>query len=250
MNISVNRVVPRQLLAGLSAALWVVSFFAFDAMNSASVAQQPRFSDHCDERRVVEDWLDRHQAIDSARRALRDMIAAVNDKYQDADFGYDPKSNKDRRREFTEAFERARVRFEELIASAAHNSTPACRVCQLTAIYEKAVIGGEGDTVTLQELELLPELFSDLAADQDELTRKEAKMKEFRDAGRDPDSDEVRIVRDTIRNLRESVRGYHDALQRFRSGSPRRDPDSPKMATEKNKYVCDRMPGDRPPPGR
>jgi hypothetical protein len=181
MMSSGNRNVLRRLLTGLGAASCIASFLAWDAMNSASLAQQPQFSTRCDGERVREDWLERHDAIRRARSALREMISAVHERYTDADFGYDPATNKNRRREFSDAFDAAQRRFEELINAAALNSTPACHVCQLSVIYEKAKLVGEGERATLQELVRLPDIFDSLAADQEQIDRKRRELQEMRD---------------------------------------------------------------------
>jgi hypothetical protein len=64
---------------------------------------------------------------------------------------------------------------------AALNTTLACHVCQLSGIYEKAQRVGQGDSVTLQQLVQLSELFEDLAADQEQIDRKRHKFQDLRD---------------------------------------------------------------------
>jgi hypothetical protein len=116
------------------------------------------------------------------RSALMDMIGAFHERYTDEDFGYDPKSGRDRRREFTDAGDAANKRFDELITGAALNSTLACHVCLLVGVYEKARRVGEGDKVTLEELERFPDWFS-MAADQDQIDRKSEELRHM--GGRD-----------------------------------------------------------------
>ena len=178
------------------------------------------------------------------------------DKYQDSDFGYDPKSNKDRRQEFKTALEEARHNFGRIIRSVAYNSTPACRICALDEVYQDAIHSGEGDTVTVQELEHFRflELFSKLAPDFQELERKKEQRRDLE--GRDRDSREVRQEMDdvdrTIDALSRSVDRDKEELNKFRH-SPEWDSGSPKMVVERTKYVCGgEGPGDRDPrrPGR
>jgi hypothetical protein len=227
--------VLRQLLTGLGAALCIASFFAWDAVNSASMAQQ-QFSNRCDGPRVRDEWLDRHDAIRRARSALKEMIGAVHDRYTDADFGYDPATNKNRRKEFSEAFDAANSRFEELINGAALNSTPACHVCQLVPIYEKAKAVGEGDRVTLQELVRLSDLFDDLATDQEQIDRKRHEFQDLHDRS----SEAGDRLRDTIGALTRDMEDHKRTLAEFRH-SPDWNPNSPRMTTEREKYTCDNM---------
>ena len=235
--LSGNRKVPRPLLTGLSAVLCIASFFTWDARNSASLAQQP--SNRCDGPSVRRDWLDRHDAIRRAQEALRDMIAAVHERYTDPDFGYDPTSGKERRREFSDAFDAANRRFQELINSAALNSTLACHVCLLVGIYDKARQVGEGDSVTMQELVRLSDLFSTLAADQEQIDARRRELQEMRDRG-DTNNERADRLRDTIATLTRDMDDYRRRLTEFRH-SPIWDPNSPKMAAERDKYTCDRM---------
>lgn len=229
----------KQLLTGLGATLCVASFFAWDAVKSASMAQQPpfpQFSNRCDGERVRDDWLDRHDAIRRTRSALKEMIDAVHDRYTDADFGYDPATNKNRRKEFIEAFDEGNRRFEELINSAALNSTPACHVCQLSRIYDKAKSVGEGERVTLQELVRLHDLFDDLAADQEQIDRKRHEFEERHERN----SEASDRLRDTIGALTRDMEDHKRVLADFRH-SPDYNPNSPRMAVERDKYTCDRM---------
>jgi hypothetical protein len=233
-----SRIVLRRLVTGLGATLCVASFFAWDAAKTASMAQQPfpQFSNRCDAQRVRDDWLDRHDAIRRTRSALKEMIGAVHERYTDADFGYDPATNKNRRKEFSEAFDEANRRFEDLINGAALNSTPACHVCQLAPIYEKAKFVGEGDRVTLQELVRLSDLFDDLATDQEQIDRK---RREFQDL-HDRSSEAGDRLRDTIGALTRDMEDHKRMLAEFRH-SPDWNPNSPRMATEREKYTCDNM---------
>jgi hypothetical protein len=237
-----KRTVLKQLTTGLGAALCVASFCAWDAVKSASMAQQPfpsqfpQFSNRCDAHRVRDDWLDRHDAIRRARTALKEMISAVHDRYTDGDFGYDPATNKNRRKQLSDAFDEANSRFEELINDAALNSTPACHVCQLSGIYEKAKIVGEGDRVTLQELVRLHDLFDDLAADQEQIDRK---RREFQDL-HDRNSEAGDRLRDTIGTLTRDMADHKRVLDDFRH-SPDYNPNSPRMSAEREKYTCDNM---------
>lgn len=238
-----KRTATKQLLIGLGATLCIASFFTWDAMHSASMAQQPpfppqfpQFSNRCDGERVREEWLERHDAMRRARQALRDMISAIHDRYTDGDFGYDPATNKNRRREFSDAFDAAQRRFEELINAAALNSTPACHVCQLSVIYEKAKLVGEGERATLQELVRLPDIFDSLAADQEQIDRKRRELQEMRDRN----NETADRLRDTIGTLNRDMEEYKRRLAEFRH-SPEWNPNSPRMAAEKEKYTCDRM---------
>ncbi len=234
-----ERTVLKQLLTGLGATLCVASFFAWDGVKSAGMAQQPQFGDfsnRCEGDRVRREWLERHDAIARTRSALRDMIAAVHDRYTDADFGYDPITNKNRRKEFSDSLDEANRRFEELINGAALNSTPACHVCQLSGIYEKARVVGEGDKVTLQELVRLHDLWDDLAADQDQIDRK---RREFQDL-HDRNSETADRLRDTIGALARDMEDHKRVLADFRH-SPDWNPNSPRMAAEREKYTCERM---------
>jgi hypothetical protein len=234
-----KRTVLKQLRTGLGATLCIASFFAWDAVKSASMAQlqpPPQFSNRCDGARVREEWLERHDAMRRARSALKDMISAIHDRYTDADFGYDPATNKNRRKEFSDAFDEANRRFEELINGAALNSTPACHICQLADIYEKARSVGEGDSVTLQELVRLHDLWDDLAADQEQIDRK---RHEFQDL-RDRNSEAGDRLRDTIGALARDMEDHKRVLADFRH-SPEYNPNSPRMAQEREKYTCDRM---------
>jgi hypothetical protein len=263
MNRTRNRTFTKQLLAGLSVTLCAASCLALDAVNSSSVAQ-PRPSDRCERTSVVDRWLDQHREARIARDDLNDLIDAVNRKYQDTDFGYDPKSNKDRRQEFKSALEEARHNFGRIIRSVAYNSTPACRVCALDGVYQEALHSGEGDTVTVQELEHFRflDLFSKLAPDFQELEPKKEQRRDLE--GRDRDNREVRQEMDdvdrTIDALSRSVDRDKEELNKFRH-SPEWDSGSPKMVVERTKYVCGgEGPGDRPgepdtrgelpPPGR
>jgi len=240
MTSSGNRKVFRPLLTGFGAALCAASFFAWDAVHSASQAQQPsQFSNRCDGERVREDWLDRHDAIRRARSALRDMIAAVHERYTDADFGYDAGSGKERRREFSDAFDAANRRFEDLINGAALNSTLACHVCLLTRTYDKARAVGEGDIVTIQELVRLSELFDALSADQEQIDARRHELQDMRDRN-DRNSESADHLRDTIGTLTRDMEDYKRRLAEFRH-SPNWDPNSPRMVTEREKYTCDRM---------
>jgi hypothetical protein len=227
-----NRKILRPLLTGLGAALCMASFLAWDAMNSVSLAQQPN---RCEGQRVRRDWVERHDEIRRARSALRDMISAIHDKYTDGDFGYDPKSGKDTRRKFSDAFDAANRRFEELINGAAFNSTRACHVCLLVGLYAKAQRVDEGDKVTVEELERFPDWFDAMATDQDQIDRK---RDELRDAG-DRGGDRGRLE-DTIGTLRRDLEDYKRRLADFRRGSDR-DANSPLMVSEKDKYVCEGM---------
>jgi hypothetical protein len=232
MMSSENRTVLRPLLTGLGAALCVASFFTWDAMNSPSLSQQPN---RCDGQRVRRDWVERHDEIRRARSALRDMISAIHDKYTDADFGYDPKSGKDTRRKFSDAFDAANRRFEELINGAAFNSTRACHVCLLVGLYAKAQRVDEGDKVTVEELERFPDWFDAMAADQDQIERKRDELRNVGDRG-----DDRGRLEDTIGTLRRDMDEYKRRLADFRRGSDR-DANSPLMATEKDKYACEGM---------
>jgi hypothetical protein len=232
MMSSGNRNVLRPLLTGLGAALCIGSFFAWDAMNSAGFAQD---SNRCDGQRVRRDWVERHDEIRRARSALRDMIGAIHDRYTDGDFGYDAKSGKVTRRKFSDAFDAANRRFEELIAGAAFNSTRACHVCLLVGYYDKARRVDEGDKVTVEELERFPDWFDAMAADQDQIDRK---RDELRDAG-DRGGDRGRLE-DTIGTLRRDIEDYKRKLADFRRGSDR-DANSPLMASIKDNYVCEGM---------
>jgi hypothetical protein len=237
-----KRAVLKQLLTALGATLCIASFFAWDAMKSASMAQQPpssQFSNRCDGQRVREDWLERHDAIRRARSALRDMIGAVHERYTDADFGYDPTTGKERRREFSDAFDAANKRFEDLINSAALNSTLACHVCQLSGIYDKAKEVGEGDNVTVQELVRLSDLFFAMASDQEQIEMRRHELQDMRDRS-DRNGESADHLRDTIGTLGRDMEDYRRRLADFRH-SPNYDPNSPKMAVEKDKYICDRM---------
>ncbi len=231
MMSSENCKVLRPLLTGLG-ALCIASFFTWDAMNSAGFAQQPN---RCEGQRVRRDWVERHDEVRRARSALRDMIGAIHDRYSDADFGYDPKSGKDTRRKFSDAFDLANKRFEELITGAAYNSTRACHICQLMVVYEKARHVDEGDKVTVEELERFPDWFDAMAADQDQIDRK---RDELRDMG-DRAGDRGRLE-DTISIARRDMDEYKRRLADFRRGSDR-DANSPLMTTEKDKYVCEGM---------
>ena len=232
MRSSSNRKVVGPLLTGLSAALCIASFMTWDAMNSASLAQDPN---RCDGQRVRRDWVERHDEIRRARSALRDMIGAIHDRYTDADFGYDPKSGKDTRRKFSDAFDAANKRFEELIAGAAFNSTRACHVCLLVGLYEKAKRVDEGDKVTVEELERFPDWFDAMVTDQDQIDRK---RDELRDAG-DRSGDRGRLE-DTIGTLRRDIEDYKRRLADFRRGSDR-DGNSPLMASVRDRFVCEGM---------
>jgi hypothetical protein len=252
MNGTRNRIITKQLLAGLSVTLCAASCLALDALNSASVAQ-PRPSDRCERTRVVDQWLDQHREARLARDDLNDLIDAVTRKYQDADFGYDPKTNKDRRQEFKSALDEARHSFGRIIRSVAYNSTPACRICALDEVYQDALKSGEGDTVTVQELEHFRflGLFSKLAPDFQELQRKKEQRHDLEEGDRD--SREVRQEMDdvdrTIDALSRSVDRDKEELDKFRH-SPQWDAGSPKMVVERTKYVCGgEGPGDRNPGG-
>ena len=262
MNGTRNWVFTKQLLAGLSVTLCAASYLAFDSLNSASVAQ-PRPSDRCERTKVVDQWLDQHREARIARDDLNDLIDAVNRKYQDGDFGYDPKSNKDRKQELKNALDEARHNFGRIIRSVAYNSTPACRICALDEVYQDAAHGGEGDNVTVQELEHFRflGLFSRLAPDWQELERKKDQRRELE--AREPTREVREEIDDVVRTidvLSRSVDRDREDLDKFRH-SPEWDRDSPKMAIERTKYVCGgEGPGDRPgdldtrgeqpPPGR
>jgi hypothetical protein len=232
MMSSGNRRVFRPLLTGFGATLCIVSFFTWDAMNSVSLAQD---SNRCDAQRVRRDWVERHDEIRRARSALRDMISAIHDKYTDGDFGYDPKSGKDTRRKFNDAFDAANRRFEELINGAAFNSTRACHVCLLAGIYEKARRVDEGDKVTVEELERFSDWFDAMATDQDQIDRKRDDLRNIGDRG-----DDRGRIEDTIGTLRRDLEEYKRRLADFRRGSDR-DANSPLMATVRDKFVCDGM---------
>jgi hypothetical protein len=227
-----NRKILRPLLTGLGAALCISSFLAWDAMNSVSLAQDPN---RCDAQRVRRDWVERHDEIRRARSALRDMISAIHDKYTDGDFGYDPKSGKDTRRKFSDAFDAANRRFEDLINGAAFNSTRACHVCLLVGLYAKAQRVDEGDKVTVEELERFPDWFDAMATDQDQIERK---RDELRDAG-DRGGDRGRLE-DTIGTLRRDLEDYKRRLADFRRSSDR-DANSPLMASIRDRFVCEGM---------
>jgi hypothetical protein len=232
MMSSGNRRVLRPLLMGLGAVLCTASFFTWDAMNSAGFAQD---SNRCDGQRVRRDWVERHDEIRRARSALRDMIGAIHDRYTDGDFGYDPKSGKDTRRKFSDAFDAANKRFEELIAGAAFNSTRACHVCLLVGLYEKARRVDEGDKVTVEELERFPDWFDAMATDQDQIDRKRDELRDMGDRGGDRGR-----LEDTIGTLRRDMEEYKRRLADFRRGSDR-DANSPLMASIRDKFVCDGM---------
>jgi hypothetical protein len=232
MMSSGNRKVLRPLLTGLGAALCMASFFAWDATNSAGLAQD---SNRCDAQRVRRDWVERHDEIRRARSALRDMISAIHDRYTDADFGYDPKSGKDTRRKFSDSFDAANRRFEELINGAAFNSTRACHVCLLVVVYEKARRVDEGDKVTVEELERFPDWFDAMAADQDQIDRKRDELRSIGDHG-----DDRGRLEDTIGTLRRDLDEYKRRLADFRRGSDR-DANSPLMSSVRDKFVCDGM---------
>lgn len=236
MMSSGNRKVLRPLFTGLGTALCIASFFACDARNSATLAQQ---SNRCDGPSVRRDWLDRHDAIRRAQEALRDMIAAVHERYTDADFGYDPTSGKERRREFSDAFDAANKRFQDLINSAALNSTIACHVCLLVGIYDKARAVGEGESATMQELARLSDVFYTLAADQEQIDARRHELQDMRDRN-DANSERADRLRDTIGTLTRDMEDYKRRLAEFRH-SPNWDPNSPKMAAERERYTCDRM---------
>jgi len=212
------------LLAGLGSALCIASFFAWDAVKSPSLAQEPN---RCDGQSVRRDWVERHDEIRRARSDLREMISAVHNRYTDADFGYDPKTNKDTRQKFTDAFDEADRRFEELITSAAYNSRRACHVCQLIGVFDKARQVDDSDKLTMQEVEQFSDWFDTLAIDRDQIDRIEKRG----DRGR---LEDARIA------LRHDVDDYKRKLDEFRH-SGQWDPNSPIMAVEKDKYVCEHM---------
>jgi hypothetical protein len=119
---------------------------------------------------------------------------------------------------------------------AALNTTLACHVCQLSGIYEKAQRVGQGDSVTLQQLVQLSELFEDLAADQEQIDRKRHKFQDLRDRN----GEAADRLRDTIGALSRDMEDYTRRLTDFRH-SLNWNPNSPKMAVEREKYICERM---------
>ena len=165
------------------------------------------------------------------------MIDAVHDRYTDADFGYDPATNKNRRKEFIDAFDEGNRRFEELINSAALDSTPACHVCQLGRIYEKAKSVGEGDRVTLQELVRLHDLFDDLAADQEQIDRKRHEFEERHERNSEA-SDRLEEIQSAPSPATWRIT---KGCWRIFSHSPDYNPNSPRMSVERDKFTCDRM---------
>jgi len=262
MNGTRNRVFTKQLLAGLSVTLCAASYLALDSLNSASFAQTP---DRCERTSVVEQWLRQHREVRLVRDDLSSVADAVN-KYPDTDFSYDQKSNRDRKEEFRRSVEDAKNNFERLIRAAAYNSTPACRICQLDQVYQDAVLSGEGDVVTVQELEhfRFRGLFSRLAPDWQVLERKKAEMRDLEQREQRDHSREVEVALDdamrTIDALTTSVEREKDELRNYRQSSEW-DRLSPKMVAERTRYVCGgEGPGDRPgerdtrgeqpPPGR
>jgi len=224
-----------QSLAGLGVAACLGFFCVLDATNSTALAQT---RERCIADRVESDFLEGHKEVLNAKRDLRDLIAAAKDKYTDLDFGYDPKSNKERRRYFTEALLRAQAQFDELIAGLARNHTEVCRVCGLTEVYDRAKAANEGERVTLEELERFPELFSDLAENDRELKYKQGKLKEAHDRGMDENNYEVRVLIENIETLQGQLRQGHDRLRTFREGSER-DATSPLMRVELERYTCE-----------
>jgi hypothetical protein len=224
MMSSGNRKVLRPLFTGLGAALCIASFFTWDARNSTSLAQD---SNRCDGPSVRRDWVERHDEIRRARQALREMIAAVHDKYTDTDFGNDPKTNRATRQKFSDAFDEANRRFEELITGAAYNSTRACHVCQLLGIYEKARQVDDADQLTMQEVERFSDWFDTIAVDRDQIDRIEKRG----DRGR---------LEDARINLRHDMEEYKRRLDEFRHNGDW-DSSSPKMAGLRDRYTCERM---------
>jgi hypothetical protein len=222
MMSSGNRKVLRPLFTGLGVALCMASFLAWDARNSASLAQE-----RCDGPSVRRDWVEKHDEIRRARQALREMIAAVHDKYTDLDFGRDPRTNRGTRQRFSDALDEANKRFDELITGAAYNSAPACHVCQLLVIYEKARQVEDADKLTMQEVERFSDWFDTIAADRDQIDRIEKR-------------DDRSRLEDARINLRHDSEEYRRRLEEFRHSGDW-DSGSPKMAGLRDRFTCERM---------
>jgi len=217
MMLSGNRKILRPLFTGLSAALCIASFFAWDARNSASLAQE-----RCDGASVRRNWVEKHEEVRRARQALREMIAAFHDKYTDSDFG-----RAGTRQRFSDALDVANKRFDELITGAAYNSAAPCHVCQLLASYERPGPIDQAEPLTMQEVEQFPDWFDTLAEDRDLVERIERR-------------DDRSRLEDARFNLHHDTDEFVKRLRDFR-GSHEWNPSSPKMSGLRSNFICERM---------